>query len=238
MSFSRKQFLQGFVGRARGNASSGKPTIAENLRSQLPEDGRSAWINPIAAEFIDEIGPDSAGVEVEGSALNLRSRHALEPDDVPLPDSAIINEWVEEALELLGARLEGIQLTVSLIPETEWRVERLVLEGVLTSLIGYAASSVPDGEGVVNLHGKLGEDGTSLLEIGFNGSADELLTVFGPNPGRLVDANGKLLVRPGLVATRETVLANHGQIGADRLKGWGTNVWVSFDFTPRSGLIS
>ncbi|MEM1297292.1 MAG: hypothetical protein AAGH89_18150, partial [Verrucomicrobiota bacterium] len=103
MSFSHKQFLQGFVDRARGNQSPGDSTIAETYRSQLPEGGQSAWINPIAAEYIDEIGPDSTGVEVEGSNLNFRPCHALEPDDVPLPDPVVINALVEEALELLQA---------------------------------------------------------------------------------------------------------------------------------------
>tara|TARA_R110002096_G_scaffold16106_10_gene55004 strand:+ start:14505 stop:15221 length:717 start_codon:yes stop_codon:yes gene_type:complete len=238
MSFSRKQFLQGFVGRAREYRSSNRPTIAEDLRSQLPENGQSAWINPIAAEFIDEIGPDFTGVEVEGNEYRHPRQRGLQSEDVSLPEPVVVNDLVEEALQLLQARIEGIQLSVSLTSEMEWRVEPIVLEGILTSLIGYAASSVPDGGGIIRIQGARGEDGASILELAFNGSAEELITVFGPTPGRLIDSNGKLLVRPGLVATKETVRANHGQIGADRLKGWGANVWFSFDFTPRVGLSS
>ncbi len=229
MPSSHKQLLQDFVGRARNLRDSIAPSLAEGLRSQLPEDGRSAWINPVAAGIMEEVGCESIGADLQDSVDDEPALEQESYENLSDFEPVAVTDLVEEALTLLRSCLEGINLTVKLDPKLKWRVDPLVFEGVLTSLLGYIANSVPTGEGSITIRTNAERDEIHYLEVSFNGSADELMAVFGECPGRLIDSNGKLLVRPGLVATRETIQAHDGMIGVERLSGWGTNVWFTLE---------
>ncbi len=218
MPFSQKQFLKGMTGRARTRVQEPTgPGLSEILRSQLPEDGGSAWINPVAAEVIQEMGSDSTGVDLEHAESE---KIAEKP---PQRDLVAVSAIVEEALGLNRKRIEGINVAVNVSKELQWPVEPLVAQGVLTSLISHAADVALEDAGVIVIR-----DRNGCLSLNFNGPADELLAVFGDSPGRLVDSMGRLLVKPGLVATWEAIVANHGTAAVERLKGWGTNVWFTF----------
>lgn len=203
-----------------------------NLYVVDPESDSRDFLNPIAASLLQAVAADQP------------KKPAEEKSDEPEGKRARLHslpELVNEVLDELEPRTQGIKVWVELAEESGWYCDRDEIRVVLHSLIERAIESVFPLNGHICIRSRPEGQAHTRLEIIDNGEgipSDQLSSIFRAGQRFSEGANGEAVAQRSLFAVRNIVELHGGAISAESFLGEGTTFSVTLESALPAELVA